>query len=501
MTLLQDLVSRAAARRPTATAVRGPDGVLTYRELDETANRIARALQALGVGQGDRVALWGEKSSRLVAAIQAALRLGAAYVPLAAHTPSARAATMLGDCNITCVVTDSTRLVALGQSGPGRFAALLTDDWAGIAQESADPIAPPLVLESDLAYILYTSGSTGVPKGVCVSHANAVAFVSWAAETAHLRQNSQIANHAAFSFDLSVFDLYGAFHAGACVTIVPEPVALSPGRLVDFLAREAVHVLYSVPSALMLMMDHGGLLERRDLTLETVIFAGEVFPIRQLRRLRDAWPHVRLLNFYGPTETNVCAWFEVGAIDPAATAAAPIGRPSCGDRLWLGDADGRPVRGDEGQLFVEGPTVMLGYWGQEPQGQRPYATGDACRIDADGNFVYVGRVDQQVKIRGARVELGEVEAVLAGCPGVAEVAVVVQGDGPEARLVAFFVSNRTPPPPLIELKAHCARQLPPYMIVSLAWPIAEMPLTPNGKVDRRRLVEFASDAGAMHATG
>ncbi|MGH9347568.1 MAG: amino acid adenylation domain-containing protein [Vicinamibacterales bacterium] len=490
MRLLHELVPRAAARS-ASPAVRGPDGAWTYGELDGWSNSVARELQSLGVNQGDRVALWTEKACRVVAAMQGVLRLGAAYVPLAALTPPARAQAILSDCGIRCVVTDTIRLASLGDDRR-TLAALLVDDWRAVGERSQQPFAPPAIAEDDLAYVLYTSGSTGQPKGVCVSHHSAMAFVEWAAGAGGVHAGSRLANHAAFNFDLSVFDLYAAFHAGACVTIVPETLSVTSTPLTDFIARERITVWYSVPSALVLMMDHGGLLNRRDLALQTVIFAGEVFPVRHLRRLRDAWPGVRLLNFYGPTETNVCASYEVGAIDPARTAPVPIGRASCGNRIWLGDSDGRPIRDAEGQLFVEGPTVMSGYWGRELHGRRPYATGDICRIDADGNFVYVGRLDHQVKIRGHRVELGEIETVLAVCPGLLDVAVVVLGEGVDAKLVACYVPERRPGPTLVALKEHCATRLPPYMIVNLACPVDVMPRTANGKIDRHRLLELAA---------
>jgi acyl-coenzyme A synthetase/AMP-(fatty) acid ligase len=238
------------------------------------------------------------------------------------------------------------------------------------------------------------------------------------------------------------------------------------------------------------MMEHGGLLAQADLPLATVIFAGEVFPIRPLRRLREAWPHLAFWNFYGPTETNVCTAFAVDRIAADRTTPVPIGSAASGDRVWLRDARGGEVVDGEGELIVDGPTVMPGYWGREPQ-SGPYATGDLCRREADGQFVYVGRLDQMVKLRGRRVELGEIEAVLATWPGLAEVAVVVVNEGVDARLAAFYVAAEAPT--LIALKTHCAARLPPYMLIGFAWRLAALPRTPNGKVDRRRLAAMAGE--------
>jgi len=492
MRLLHELVPLAAAHSPEAPAIRGPDDALSYQELDGWSNRMARALQRRGVGQGDRVGIWGEKSCRLVAAMQGALRLGAAYVPIAAGMPVARANAILTDCGVACVVTDSERFASLMCEG-AEIGGLLIDDWESIAQLSRDPLPTPAVSHDDLAYILYTSGSTGRPKGVCISHRNAMAFIEWSAGAARVDAHSTLANHAAFNFDLSVFDLYAAFFSRACVSIVPEALSFAVVQLVEFIKRERITVWYSVPSALVLMIEQGRLLAQRDLPLRTVIFAGEVFPIRHLRALRDAWPHVALWNFYGPTETNVCTAYEVMDIAADRTTPVPIGRACSGDRVWLRDAAGQPTAGPEGELIVEGPTVMLGYWGGQPQGSGPYATGDICRLDPDGNFVYVGRTDYMVKVRGHRIELGEVEAALATYPGLADVAVVLLGEGVDARLVAFFVAGDSPPPPLIRLKEHCAARVPPYMLIHAAWPLDVIPRTPNGKVDRRRLTDLARE--------
>ncbi len=498
MRLLTDLVAQSAACAPEAPAVRGPDGAFSYRDLDAWSNRVARALQARGVTRGDRVAIWAHKSCRLVVAMQAALRIGAVYVPIAASMPPLRTAAILSDCGVACVVTDRDNLASL--TGVGTICrALLIEDWDDFGHLSSAPLPALTTSPDDLAYILYTSGSTGVPKGVCISHRNAMVFVEWAAEAARVDPHSRVANHAAFNFDLSVFDLYAAFLRAACVCIVPEALSVSAAPLVDLIARERITVWYSVPSVLVLMIEHGGLLARTDLALRTVIFAGEVFPIRPLRAMRDAWPSVALWNFYGPTETNVCTAYEVTTIAADRTTPVPIGTASSGDRVWLRDANGCETEGPEGELMVEGPTVMLGYWGGPRQGPGPYATGDICRRESDGSLVYVGRTDHLVKVRGHRIELGEMEAALATYPSLSDVAVIVVGDGVEARLVAFFTAPATASPPgLIALKAHCAQRLPAYMLIQAAWRLDTLPRTPNGKVDRTRLTALARQFLSQH---
>jgi len=245
-----------------------------------------------------------------------------------------------------------------------------------------------------------------------------------------------------------------------------------------------------VPSALALMVRDGGLLdEQRPPALRVLLFAGEPCPVPVLAQLAGHLPDVRLLNLYGPTETNVCTFHEVTPADVARGVPVPIGRPCCGDEAWAErETGGRAGPGEEGELVVDGPTVMAGYWGRPPQ-RGPYRTGDLVRVRPDGGFDYVGRRDHMVKVRGHRIELGEIEAALTQHPAVDQAAVVVLGAGTTARLAAFVVPAGREPG-LLELKRHCAERLPPYMIVDSVVVLPELPRTANGKTDRRRLASI-----------
>jgi clorobiocin biosynthesis protein CloN4 len=476
------LVIAAAAQYPDRPAVAGPTGSLTYRELDLAADRIAHGLRARGVRRGDRVVVWSPKSAEAVATMQAVLRLGAAYVPVDGSSPLHRAATIAADCEARVVCTPSDRI----DQAAGLGICLLDLDTAGASTAPAGAVNEP-VAAGDLAYILYTSGSTGTPKGVCISHGNARAFIDWAVETSAARPDDRFSSHAPFTFDLSVLDLYAAFSVGASVHLIPSELAYAPDQLVEFLHREQISVWYSVPSALTLMMRDGGLLARpAPASLRVLLFAGEPFPISGVRQLAG-WTGARLLNLYGPTETNVCTFHEVTAADLGRDRPVPIGTESCGDAVWAERADGRVAEpGDEGELVVAGPTVMLGYWGASPH-RGVYRTGDIVRMLPDGSYDYVGRRDHMVKVRGHRIELGEVEAVLAAHPHVEEAAVIVTGAGMDSRLEAFVVAAAGASVGVLALKQHSAQRLPRYMIADQVHVVPELPRTANGKVDRAAL--------------
>ncbi|MER5755695.1 amino acid adenylation domain-containing protein [Streptomyces sp. NPDC002088] len=484
---LHELVIHSARRHPDRTAVAAAGRELSYRELDRGADEFARLLATAGVGRGDRVVLWGDKSPEVVVAMQAVLRLGAVYVPQDGTAPVGRVVTVAHDCEARVVCATGDRMAEITAT-LGGTAVLDLEQAAAPTGAAAAPPADTEVKPDDPAFILYTSGSTGTPKGVSISHRNARAFVDWAVELLDAGPDDRFANHAPLVFDLSVLDLYAAFSVGASVRLVPAALAYAPGELVEFLHRERITVWYSVPSALILMIRGGRLLDRPAPDgLRAVLFAGEPFPIAHVRRLA-AWTDARLLNLYGPTETNVCTWHEVVPADLERERPVPIGKAASGDEVWARtDAGTVAVPGEQGELIVTGPTVMLGYWGRGP-GSEEYATGDIVTVLPDGGFDYVGRRDHAVKVRGHRIELGEIEITCNVHPDVETAAVVVAGEGMDARLVAFVVPVAGARPGALALRRHLAERLPSYMIVDHVHLLSDLPRTRNGKIDRPELV-------------
>jgi amino acid adenylation domain-containing protein len=520
---LHDLLGHAAQRYPDAVAVEesnrdggGASGI-TYRELERLSDRVRDRLRLQGVRPADRVGLYLRKSTDAVASTFGILKAGAAYVPVDPTAPASRNAYILDNCSVASVVVErrfEERLRAEMQA-LGRVPSLLVVDDVGAgrglgsaldredrgAPAPAGPSSRPS--SGDLAYILYTSGSTGKPKGVMLSHENALSFIDWCSETFVLSASDRCSSHAPFHFDLSILDIYLTLKHGATLVLVSEDLGKDPQRLAPYIADRRLSVWYSAPSILGLLAQYGNL-GRLDLSaLRLVLFAGEVFPVKHLRLLQAQIPNPRYFNLYGPTETNVCTFYEIpGRVPDERTEPYPIGGPCSHLRTRVVDPDGQSLPpGQEGELCVAGPGVMQGYWSfpeqteraflRDADGGRWYRTGDIVSEGPDGNYVFLGRRDRMVKRRGYRVELGEIESALYRHALVLEAAVVALPDAESGvRIKAFLTCRDGKRPTVIDLKAFCAQNLPAYMVPDLFAFADALPKTSTDKIDYQRLKEL-----------
>jgi amino acid adenylation domain-containing protein len=516
---LSRLLARAAARRPDHPAVEDEHGrSLTYAALDRAADRLATRLARWGVGRGDRVGLLPPKSPEAVAAIHGVLRSGAAYVPADAAAPLRRAAGVFADGAVKAAVVDAALADELARSwdgprplprlivvGGGRAPDRADAAWDEVLADGAPSPLPPPRCPDDLAYILFTSGSTGRPKGVMLSHANAFNFLDWCDRAlGPWDAADRFSSHAPFHFDLSVFDLFVACRSAATLVLIGEALGKDPARLGAFIADRRLSVWYSAPSILSLLARDGGLDRAGASAPRLVLFAGEVFPVAPLRRLRELWPGAAFWNLYGPTETNVCTAFRVPAVVPDDRAEAyPIGAPCPPFRARVVDEQGRELpAGTVGELVVAGPGVMRGYFGQpeltaaafirDANGTPWYRTGDLVVDDGAGCYTFHGRRDRMVKKRGYRIELGEIESALYRHPGVDRAAVVARADDSGVSIAAFLAMKPGHKGSVIAMKAHCAAHLPHYMIPDTITFLSDLPTTSTDKVDYQGLKRLAS---------
>ncbi|WZO98370.1 amino acid adenylation domain-containing protein [Isosphaeraceae bacterium EP7] len=523
---LSDLLRDAAALAPDGTAVEDEAGrTLTYRELDRQAGRLATRLARWGVARGDRVGLFLPKSPESVAAIHGTLRAGAAYVPVDPSAPATRGAGILADAGVKAIVAEASLVAGIRAAwpGPGPVPRLVVvggipgaephpcdAPWDEVmADEAPAPLPEPRGAD-DLAYILYTSGSTGTPKGVMLSHANAFTFLDWCDFALDLRDSERFSSHAPFHFDLSVFDLYACCRHRGTLVLIGEALGKDPARLAAALKARPVDVWYSAPSILGLLAEHGGLTAGDGSAPRVGLFAGEVFPMAPLRRIRSAWPETTLWNLYGPTETNVCTGYRVpGSIEADRTEPLPIG-PVCPPlRARVVDEQGADVAlGSVGELVIAGPGVMRGYFGRPDltaraflpaaQGEAEptwYRTGDLVVDDGTGCYLFHGRRDRMVKKRGYRIELGEIESALYRHGDVDGAAVVARSDDAGVAIAAFVAMKPGRKGSIIAMKRHCTGYLPHYMVPDSVSFVPRLPTTSTDKVDYQRLQGLARGEG------
>ncbi|HSF43598.1 MAG TPA: amino acid adenylation domain-containing protein, partial [Thermoanaerobaculia bacterium] len=488
---VHELVEAQAARTPEAVAVVGPDGVLTYAELNRRAELLSRRLAALGIGPEHRVGVLLERTAELVVALLAVLKTGGAYVPLDPAYPQARLAFMLGDSGAAVLLTRRSLRASLGAVPEGVSAVFLEPGWESEPAPQALRSAAPPVGPDNSAYVIYTSGSTGLPKGVVISQGSLANLVHWHRRTYGVTPADRASQAASPGFDASVWEIWPYLTAGAGLYVMEEEVRSSPARVVEWLSATGISLAF-LPTPLaeaVLAEEWPG-----TMSLRALLTGGD-----RLHRGPSPSLPCTLYNHYGPTESTVVATST--PVEPGA-AAPPIGRPIAATQVYLVGPGHRAVPlGAPGELYLGGAGLARGYLGRpdltaerfvpDPfsgvAGARLYRTGDLGRLRGDGELEFLGRIDQQVKVRGFRIELGEIESVLASHPGVRQAAVVASEDARgDRRLVAYVVPSEEPVP-VRELRELLRGRLPEPMVPSAFVTLSSLPRTANGKIDRRSL--------------
>jgi amino acid adenylation domain-containing protein len=497
----------------------------SYAQLEESTNRLARLLKAAGCQKGDRVCFAVPKSPLAIIAMGGILKADCIHVPIDTSSPAARVARILrsSDPRYILGVQSTANLLedifsqedlrdAIGvgwleESAPGAHNFTPTFTWVDTDSYSGEPLSYQNS-PNDPAHILYTSGSTGDPKGVVITHANVAHFVQWAIRYFGMTESDRVSCHSPLHFDLATFDIFGSFASGAALHLVPAELNFLPNKLADFIRSSELTQWFSVPSVLNYMAKFDVVRPNDFPMLRRLLWCGEVFPTPALMYWMKRLPRVTFTNLYGPTEATIASSYYTVPACPTVNEPVPIGTACDEEELLVLDKTLHVVpQGEVGDLYIQGAGLSPGYWRDPektaaaflPYGQqdRIYRTGDLARVGTDGLVYFVGRNDTQIKSRGYRIELGEVEVALNAFDELRECAVVaVPTEGFESHLIcaAYVPQDRTVITPS-ELRLKLSAVLPAYMLPARWTELRHLPKNANGKIDRRKLQEgFAHGA-------
>lgn len=510
---LPQIIQNSAQNYPDKFAFKFDDQAITYSQLWSKMNQLARCLQKHGVKKGDRVGIYLHKSLESIVSVFGVLQAGATYVPLDPQMPHGRLAFILEDCGIHHLISQKSKAENIAQVVQGRSLVCLIGagqldgvahclSWSDI-EESDDTEVANGLMEQDTSYIMYTSGSTGTPKGIIHTHQSGLTYAKMGAAEYNLTADDRLSNFPPLHFDQSIFDIFSGTLVGATIVIIPEEYMKFPASLSELMEDEQLTIWYSVPFALIQLLLHGVLAERNLSSLRWVLYGGEPFPPKHMHGLQQVWPHATFSNVYGPAEVNQCTAYAIPELTADHNQPIPIGR------MWF-NTDGIVVNDDDqvvppgavGELLVRAPTMMHGYWNrpdlnakaffysQQDGGvtHKYYRTGDLVQELPDGELLFLGRKDRQVKVRGYRIELDEIESALVGHQAIAQAASYVLTDAQDnKKLEAAVIVKSDLTIDQISLKRHLQHKVPKYAIPEEIVFMTHFPRTGSGKIDRREL--------------
>ena len=524
--LLPHTIETSAELFPEQEAFRFQDTSLTYQTLVLKSNSLANLLVDRGVKKCDRVGVYLSKSWESAIAIYGIMKAGAAYVPIDPNAPIARLEFIIRNCEISCLITQPNKRSQLAELltnktplqliiglEEGENLPLNTISWSMVWQIPGNYPPQVRIIESDLAYIMYTSGSTGEPKGIMHTHHSGLSYARQAARTYQLNHRDRLGNHSPLHFDMSTLEYLASPLVGATTVIIPEVYTKFPINLAQLIEDERLTIWYSVPFALIQLLLRGTIEQRNLNSLRWILFGGEPFPPKYLHQLRKKLPQARFSNVYGPAEINQCSYYHLPPIKSDADLveeSIPIGKIWANAEELVVDERDIPVEpGEVGELLVRTPTMMRGYWQRKDLNQkafyrRPvwgdredifYRTGDLVQQHPDGNYRFVGRKDRQIKTRGYRIELDEIETAIVSHDGIEEAGVFSVPDRQGSQYIQAVVTTKpeTDIKPR-ELIAYLTSLLPKYAIPVKIAIASELPRTTSGKIDRRTLQQQATNS-------
>lgn len=519
--LIHSPVAHFARETPERAALSFAGAELSYSELDAASNQLANALIVQGLKPGGRVGIFMYKSLELGTAIYGVLKAGGIFVPIDPFSPTARLQFIIEDCGIEHIVSAdvmSRSLAALSGTFTGRVYGVSVDvglnalTWEQIAKYSGE--SPDVwIIDQGLAYIMYTSGSTGHPKGMMHSHHGSISYARWGAQHVALTSADRVASHAPLHFDLSIFDFFSTSQSGATVVLVPEPVTKLAASWTRYIEDERISVVFTVPFTMIEMLQRGAI-DKCDLSsLRWVLFGGEPFPAKHLRALMQKLPNVRFTNVYGPAEAPSCTCYDLPPFPKPFDEPVPIGTTSVNSAALIVEEDGRECEiGNEGELCIRSSTLTKGYWNRPDLNERAflyresfgpfpdvyYRTGDIVLQHEDGLLRFLGRRDRMVKTRGHRVELDEVEAVLIAHPEVSEAATIAVPDahGSNTILAAIKFRDKANSNEVSVLQ-HARTILPSYAVPQSLYIVSDFPRTSSGKIDHQGMAKIFIETGDL----